>query len=171
MDCYSLHADTVQNAETAILDGFADIMGTTLTQAQLVQAGLPLSAGGCGLRCPSVQKPAARLAALATFYTGGVKDIGLPEYCHQILPRWATRLVQDATDRLGPNFDPLTTWAGAVSAMAQAEPEHTQQKWWSDRMAKAAVSKFTIISNYYIPFHHVTRHAFLSRQTASLGPS
>ena len=31
MDCYTGHSKEVQAAETAILDGFADIMGTTLT--------------------------------------------------------------------------------------------------------------------------------------------
>ena len=139
MDCYTSHGDVVKQTETIILDGFADILGTTLTTAQLSQAGLPLSAGGCGLRCPSVQKPAARLASLSSFYTRGVREIGLPEYCCQVSPKWATNLIQDALERLGPNFDPLTTWRGQVSELARAEHEHTQQKWWSDRIAKQTV--------------------------------
>ena len=100
-----------------------------------------MSAGGCGLRCPTTQKPAARLSALATFYTRGAKDIGLPEYCHPVSPKWATQPVLDAASRLGPNFDPLTAWAGQISGLANAEHNHTQQRWWSERIGKVAATK------------------------------
>ena len=79
-DCYANNNAAVARAQQAVLDGFADILGLALTNRQTAQAGLPISGGGCGLRCPEVQKPAARLVAMSTFYTRSAKDIGLPEY-------------------------------------------------------------------------------------------
>ena len=128
-------------SQQAILDGFADILGFALTKQQAAQAGLPISAGGCGLRCPEVQKPAARLAALSTFYTRSAQEIGLPEYGRQVLARWVLPPVGDALGRLGPNCDPLTSWQGNVHMLQNAEPTHTQQKWWADLLEKAATQR------------------------------
>ena len=58
-------------ADEVILGGFEDILGCSLPPAQRAQASLPLSTGGCGLRCPVQVRPAARIAALVTFLTGG----------------------------------------------------------------------------------------------------
>ena len=128
-------------AQQAVLDGFADILGLALSKQQTAQAGLPISVGGCGLRCPEVQKPAARLAALSTFYTRSAQDIGLPEYGRQVIARWVLPPIADAVGRVGPNCDPLVSWQGNVQLLQNAEPSHTQQKWWADLLSKAAAQR------------------------------
>ena len=127
-DCYGGVDDEVRRSESILLDGFADILGCSLGPHQMVQAGLPLSVGGCGLRCATVMKPAARLAALASFYSRGRHDVGLPDYCSQVVASWVLPPAQEAMGRLGPNFDPLVQWCGDVSAIAAAEPTHLLQK-------------------------------------------
>ena len=54
---------------------------------------------------------------------------------------WALPPIADAIGRLGPNFDPLVAWQGNVSLLQNAEPCHMQQKWWSDYLGKASVTR------------------------------
>ena len=115
-------------------------LGTRVSPHQMVQAGLPISSGGCGLRCATTFKPAGRLAELATFYTAGASRVGIASYARQVKASWVLPPVQDALSRLGPIYDPLTSWQGNVSAIAQAEPEHLLQKWWKDSLANRALT-------------------------------
>ena len=113
-DCY--HSDSaVYDCDSAVVEGFEDLLGTGLSGPQRVQLGLPLRAGGCGVRCPLSVRPAARIAALATFYTAGSKDVGLPDYAAAPCAAWLTPVLSELQGKLGPNFDPLTVWAGKHS--------------------------------------------------------
>ena len=76
---------------------------------------------------PGDTKPAARLAALSTFYSKSSLDVGLPDYARQVVARWALPPISEAVGRLGPNFDPLVVWQGNISLLQSAEPEHTRQ--------------------------------------------
>lgn len=140
-DCYSDVDEDVRHSEGVVLDAFADILGCAMKPSQMVQAGLPIAVGGCGLRCPTVMKPAARLAALATFYSRGAQDVGLPTYCRHVVARWVLPPVQEAMGLIGPNFDPLTEWSGNVSAIATAQGAHLIQKWWSENIGKAKLTR------------------------------
>ena len=140
-DCYDGVDMEVRLSESIVLEGFADILGCALQPHQMVQAGLPLSVGGCGLRCATVMKPAARLAALAAFYSRGVHDVGLPQYCVQVKARWVLPPAQEASARLGPNFDPLTQWCGNIAAIVTAEPSHLLQKWWAERLGQVSLNR------------------------------
>ena len=88
-DCYTDVELEVMHSESIVLDGFANILGCGLRPSHMVQASLPMAVGGCGLRCATVMKPAARLAALATFYSRGAAGVGLSSYCSQVVARWA----------------------------------------------------------------------------------
>lgn len=62
------------------LTAFMDLAGFSLSASQRLQATLPLRTGGCGLKGASDLQPAARLAALCTFYGGGARRVGVPAY-------------------------------------------------------------------------------------------
>ena len=75
------------------------------------------------------QPMAARLAALAAFYSRGLHDVGLPSYCSSVTVSWVLPPAQEAMGRLGPNFEPFTLWCGNVSAISSPELNHLLQKW------------------------------------------
>jgi hypothetical protein len=68
----------LEEGEEVIFGGFGDLLGCSLSPLQRVQAGLPLKVGGCGIRCPMTIRPAARIAALASYYSEGAEAVGAP---------------------------------------------------------------------------------------------
>ena len=48
----SQHMPVVSQANDVILASFEDLVGIGLSPTQRTQAGLPLTAGGCGLKLP-----------------------------------------------------------------------------------------------------------------------
>ena len=111
-----------------ISSAFEDILGSTLTKEELTQVSLPLSAGGCGLRLPSRIRPAARIAALATFYARGASMVGLPEELRAVDVDWAQPPLQDLTAALGQNLDTLSRWASDPGSMRHASGDVLRQK-------------------------------------------
>ena len=118
------------------MKNFEDIIGCSLTASQLTQAALPLRVGGCGLRCPQMQRPAARISALAAFHRSGARSVGVPEYAQQVTWSGARQVMQELQGFLGPNFDPLTTWVGNPELLATADLQHCRQQWWAERLGK-----------------------------------
>ena len=112
-DCCYQEEGGLRQAEDTILEAFADILGCPLPPAGKVQAGLPLSAGGCGLKCPVATRPAARLSALCAFYSEGATTISLPAYASQVRVGCVQPALQEMQSLLGPNFDPLPRWRGS----------------------------------------------------------
>ena len=137
-DCYRSDAG-VREADAIILTGFEDLLGQGLPAAQRVQVGLPFASGGCGIRSPLSIRPAARIAALATYHTSGADRIGAPHYARQVSAALVTPVLQELAARLGPNFDPVARWLGSLESISKADREHTQQRWWSDALGKKAV--------------------------------
>ena len=125
-DCYQQDGG-LRQAEDIILEAFADLLGCSLPPAAKVQAGLPLSAGGCGLKCPLATRPAARLSALCAFYSEGASRIGLPAYASQIRAAWIQPVLQEMQSMLGSNFDPLPRWLGHLESICSAEGPPTRQ--------------------------------------------
>ncbi len=58
--------------DEVLLSAFEDVLGDGLSKEQRMQACLPVRVGGCGLRIPSLVRPAARVSALLTFMDRGV---------------------------------------------------------------------------------------------------
>jgi hypothetical protein len=70
--------EQVNRCDAAILGAFEDIVAHRMNTNQKAQASLPLATGGCGICIPSVIRPAARISALATFYTNGRHTVAAP---------------------------------------------------------------------------------------------
>ena len=139
-DCYTSDAG-VRDAEMHILTGFEDIIGQALPGAQRVQVGLPLSVGGCGVRSPLTVRPAARLAALVSFFAKGADQIGLPQYTRQVSATLVTPVLEEMQSLLGPNFDPLAQWIGSHASMGSASGQHLSQRWWSQALGTRAMNR------------------------------
>ena len=139
-DTYAYHV-SVQRCEDAILGGFEDLLRCGLAPYQRVQAGLPMRVGGCGLRCPTATRPAARIAALARFYSGGATAVGVPEEARTPHGHWLNPVLMELHTSLGINFDPVTAWLGKHDLIIGAHADHLQQKWWSEALGKQAMTR------------------------------
>jgi hypothetical protein len=130
-DTYSV--DCVSSCSETILQTFEDLLGQPLTQPQRLQASLPLSNGGCGLRVPSFHRPAARIAALASFYSGGATKVGTPAYAQQADLSILRPPIQELVSRLGPNHHQATRLS-TNPATLQTAGDISSQKWWSHEL-------------------------------------
>jgi len=110
-DTYTSDA-ALRRCDEAILTAFEDILGTYLAPHQRVQAGHPLKVGGCGIRCPLVVRPAARISALARFYSTGSLQVGVPECARRPCDKGLNPVLVELQATLGINFDPVTGWLG-----------------------------------------------------------
>lgn len=133
-DCYA-HS-SVEECDEIILGAFEDLLGCGLSEEQRVQASLPLRTGGCGLRIASRVRPAARISALASFYSEGAKAVGIPDYAAQPRAGWLMPPMTELRACLGSNFDPLSAWMGTLSSLTTAGQDHRKQKWWSEAIGK-----------------------------------
>ena len=135
-DCYQASA-AVKKCDEAILSAFEEIVGCGLSSTQRQQAGLPFRQGGCGLKVPSQVRPAARISALARFFTSGGARVGVPESARNITSSMVMPVLEDLLSILGPNYGPLQRWKGDLTAISQVDPDHLQQKWWSGALGTA----------------------------------
>ena len=103
---------------------------------QRSQVGLPLRVGGCGVRCPMRIRPAARIAALAAYYTEGAKAVGAPPSMCQPRAAWIQPAVTELQVKQVVNFDPVTAWQGRLELITSATKDHCQQKWWSEAIGR-----------------------------------
>jgi hypothetical protein len=129
------------NADEIILSAFEDIVGCALSQSQRAQATMPFAAGGCGLKSPSVVRPAARISALLAYMGAGCHAVAVPTYAHTLPASWISPLLDDLEEALGPNFDPLPRWKGRHELLPTAEPQKWAQKWWTEAIGKATSIK------------------------------
>ena len=139
-DCYTCERQ-IQACDTAIAAAFEDIFAHGLSTNQRAQAALPLSVGGCGIRMPSVIRPAARVSALATFYTRGRHAVGVPDQGMGVNSTWMSPVLTELTSLFGGNCDPLPIWTGQHDRLKAAEPQHMQQKWWSQHLGRRTMTR------------------------------
>ena len=133
-DCY--RCAPVHECDAIIFGALEDLIGCQLTPSQRQQATLPLKVGGCGVRGASRIRPAARIAALATFYTGGAAAVGIPDWARAPRSEWLSPVLEDLRTTLGANFDPVTSWLGRIDLIGGASPDQRKQKWWSEALGK-----------------------------------
>jgi hypothetical protein len=133
--------EQVNTCDVAILTAFEDIVSHGLDTNQKAQASMPLATGGCGIRIPSVIRPAARISALATFYTTGRHAVAAPIQDLAPTNTWVGTTLQELNTLLGANFDPLTTWTGDHNKLCRADAKHMQQKWWSAALGKQRMTR------------------------------
>ena len=131
-------------ADETILRGFEDILGCSLPPAQRAQVSLPLSTGGCGLRCPMQVRTAARIAALFTFLTEGASRVGLPEFAQQRALAWLSPVLTKLGARLGKH-DTVVSWAGDHQRVLQADPECARQKWWTAALGRKRMEELVAV--------------------------
>ena len=144
-DSYACEAQ-VQACDNAITGAFEDIVAHGLSANQKAQAGLPLSVGGCGIRTPSVVRPAARISALAAFYTRGRHSVGVPDQGMGLNNAWISPVLHELTTLLGPSFDPLPGWTGQHERLLSADATHLQQKWWSASLGRRTMTRLLDMS-------------------------
>jgi hypothetical protein len=139
-DTYACEAQ-LHACDGAITGAFEDLVAHGLTVNQKAQASLPLSVGGCGVRTPTVIRPAARISALATYYTRGRHSVGVPDQGIGVNSAWIAPVLGELKDLLGASFDPLTGWSGQPDRLLTADTEHLQQKWWSASLGRKAMTR------------------------------
>ena len=100
-----------------------------------------MKAGGCGLRRPTIIRPAARIAALATIYAKGAASVGPPLYAQALDLDWVAAPLQDLRSLLGPNADPLAEWLQNPATIKYATGDSLKHKWWSDTIGKSAANQ------------------------------
>ena len=137
-DCYSSDKG-LRTCNAAILQAFEDLVGEGLGPQQLVQAAQPLRAGGCGIRCPLVNRSAARMAALATFISEGANRVGVPQMARSCPASFTGPPLAELQAFLGMNFDPLPSWIHKPETIGVTDAQHNQQKWWSLAIGKKAI--------------------------------
>ena len=99
-------------------------------------SGFTNVSGVYGLRCPTQIRPAARIAALTKFYSGGAALLGVPASASQLNAQWLNPVLVELQTNLGLNFDPVTAWLGKLDLIKGAHTDHTQQKWWSEALGR-----------------------------------
>jgi hypothetical protein len=137
-DTYAI-GDRVADCHEAVLTAFMDLAGLTLTPQQRIQCVQPVRVGGCGIKGASQLQPAARMSALATFYSVGARRVGVPACASQVDSRLLAPVLADLTARLGTNMDPLSSWSTNMSLLATASPDHRSQQWWSTALGQRSV--------------------------------
>ena len=130
--------DVVRKCDQYVTRAIEDLLGSSLSPTHCDQEALPLSVGGCGLRLPTRVRPAARIAALARFYSGGATALGLPEVAREPRPDLLSPVVTELHSLLGVNFDPVAAWMVDVRRVASPSADHLQQKWWSAALGRAS---------------------------------
>jgi hypothetical protein len=135
-----LHSNPVGQCTETILSAFEDVVGCSLNAHQRIQVSLPLSNGGCGIKNPTFTQPAARIAALAAFHTGGAKRVGVPQYHTDTPPAGLQPVLGDLQSRLGANHDTTALLLRNSSALQTLAGEKTSQQWWSRELGKQAMT-------------------------------
>ena len=121
----------VLDCHESILSCFMDLSGIALSPTQRLQCVLPVRVGGCGVKGPAQMQPAARIAALAGFYSGGARRVGVPTYATSADDALIIPVLADLSSRLGPNQDPLQSWMAHPAGLETASRDHCSQHWWS----------------------------------------
>ena len=123
-----LAPDWVSECHESILSSFEDLAGLPLDPHQRIQACSPVRVGGCGLKGPDLVQPAARIAALTSFYASGGLRVGAPAYCLTVDTSLVEPVLADLQSRLGPNFDPLAAWAKNPERLLTANGDQQSQQ-------------------------------------------
>jgi hypothetical protein len=137
----------LEDCEEVIFEGFGDLLGCSLSPTQRVQAGLPLKVGGCGIRCPMTIRPAARIAALASYYSEGAEAVGAPAIARQPRAEWLQAPLEELQVVVGANFDPVTAWRGRLDQITGATADHKRQKWWSEAIGRKRMERLLDFSS------------------------
>jgi hypothetical protein len=139
-DSYAAQQQVHQCTEV-IMEAFETAVGVDLSSSKRLQASMPLAQGGCGIKNPEANQPAARVSALSTFYTDGARSVGAPLQTQIVIEEWVTPVVRDLIDELGPNFDPLPKWQAEPKKITMATKEQRSQKWWGQALGKSTTNR------------------------------
>jgi hypothetical protein len=121
--------DKVHECSEIIIGAFEDVVGTALTLDQRLQAGLPLSAGGCGLRIPATSQGSARMAALCSFYAQGHKRVACPAYAAAPDSDTCRATTTDVCAHLGPNHAASKRLHEHPGAFTTGSADECSQRW------------------------------------------
>ena len=134
-DSYQVQS-LVSACNTTILEAFSDLAGVSLSAAQRLQCTLPVRTGGCGIKGAVQLQPAARISALASFYSGGGRRVGVPAYALGVDSVGVQPVLGDLISRLGGNFNPLQAWLANPAGLGTAEGDHRNQRWWGTALGE-----------------------------------
>ena len=126
-DCYASDKG-LRECDSIILGAFEDLIVCGLSAQQLTQAAQPLRTGGCGIRCPLVIRPAARVAGLATFISEGAERVGVSECARACAAKLIGPPLSELQALIGRNFDPLPSWMADWDKIGAPDDQHLQQK-------------------------------------------
>ena len=110
-----------------------DIIGCPLTSSAWVQATLPISKGGMGVRDPLQVRPSARVAALVAFQTFATSRVGVP--VELVSPSTDVAGVLGSLQRLLGNLhEPTSRWVLDPSQLGLGDRAYTKQAWWAGQL-------------------------------------
>lgn len=113
------------------------ILGTALTEAQWVQASMPIRHGGMGITDANFAHLPARLACASDFVTRGRSLMALPDAV-SLLPKDAGILLSAAVGLLG-NVAPLDSWMDGDRPFFASHADWCNQTKWTDRLVRTSV--------------------------------
>ena len=138
-------AGTILHRASQILqNALGDILGVHSLQEHIwLNAQLPLTLGGLGIKDPVIIAPMARLAGTLTFLSHsaffGFHPTTPPDFlstCTSLL-QWT-----------GPQFEPLSSWIARPPIPSSIAAIHKQQKWWTtliqSRIRESVITSSTL---------------------------
>ena len=126
--------DLLLRAERLLRLACEELVGVDLGEAQWLQCHLPMRMGGLGIRNPVAIRDVARLASICSMMALGA-ELGFPSELLGSPPDTAA-ILQGVAKWTSSEMDPLKSWV-RTGNVADAEPIHCKQRWWSDKVYAA----------------------------------
>ena len=130
-----------EKLSNALREAATDLVGCALTADAWEQVTLPISKQGMGVRDPAIERPAARLAALAGLQARGTAWVGAPDGLLNQPSADLHKVLQEVGNHVGTNHDPLVRWQADPGRLATAEPSQTSQRWWAEQVSRARLQR------------------------------
>jgi hypothetical protein len=127
--------DWPRKLRASLRQGVTDLVGIGLTDAQHVQASLPISLGGLGVDDPVRMQPGARMAALVDFHLHAVRRVGVGTDVVAFPASDFGLTCRKLATGLGPAAEPVASWLGGVSEISSATKEQATQRWWARQIS------------------------------------
>ena len=136
-----MHEDLLHRADSVIRSTLESIMGDSLPDHIWLQACLPLSQGGLGIRSPSMLAAPARMAGILAWISGGAELLGIKDASNR-LPPSAGMLLDKISNLLGTNLEPIREWLDRKSISA-VDGEKSSQRWWTAQVTRIVKERLT----------------------------
>ena len=134
---YTLSHDKAEACTRLSMGTLQRLLGTALSDAQWLQASMPVRHGGLGISDATHSHLAARLACASDFVTRGPKILSLPAGV-DLFPSDGYPVLTAAMGMLG-SVAPLDGWSTGDRPFEATNPDWRKQSKWTDRLVKCSM--------------------------------